>query len=95
MYSLINGGIEIVARIGLVYLLTAIPFIGTWGIFLTTGLTWLITAIFALVRYKGGAWVNKSLVNYKSQAAKDSLALTVLRTLAKNKGVYIWVEITG
>lgn len=62
MYSLINGGIEIVARIGLVYLLTAIPFIGMWGIFLTTGLTWLITAIFALVRYKGGAWMNKSLV---------------------------------
>ena len=62
MYSLINGGIEIVARIGLVYLLTAIPVIGMWGIFLTTGLTWLITAVFALVRYKGGAWMDKSLV---------------------------------
>lgn len=65
MYSLINGGIEIVARIGLVYLLTAIPFIGMWGIFLTTGLTWLVTAIFALVRYKGGVWQEKSLVNQK------------------------------
>ena len=62
IYSLINGGIEIVARIGLVYLLTAIPFIGMWGIFLTTGLTWLITAVFAFVRYKGGAWMGKSLV---------------------------------
>lgn len=63
IYSLMNGGIEIVARIGFVYLLTAIPFIGMWGIFLTTGLTWLITAIFAFVRYKGGAWKNKSLVS--------------------------------
>lgn len=62
IYSLINGGIEIVARIGFVYVLTAIPFIGMWGIFLTTGFTWLITAIFAFVRYKGGAWMNKSLV---------------------------------
>lgn len=62
IYSLINGGIEIVARIGFVYLLTAIPFIGMWGIFLTTGLTWFMTAVFAFVRYKGGAWMNKSLV---------------------------------
>lgn len=62
IYSLINGGIEIVARIGFVYLLTALPFIGMWGIFLTTGLTWFMTAVFAFVRYKGGAWMNKSLV---------------------------------
>lgn len=62
MYSLINGGIEIVARIGFVYLLTAIPWIGMWGIFLTTGLTWLITAVFAFIRYQGGAWKGKSLV---------------------------------
>ena len=62
VYSLINGGIEIVARISFVYLLTAIPFIGMWGIFLTTGLTWLVTAIFAFARYKGEAWMSKSLV---------------------------------
>ena len=70
VYSLVNGGIEIVARIGLVYLLTAIPFIGMWGIFLTTGLTWLITAVFAIVRYKGGAWKNKSLVNGVTSSAE-------------------------
>ena len=63
MYSLMNGGIEIVARIGFVYLLTAIPFIGMWGIFLTTGLTWFITAAFAFYRYKSGIWVNKSFIN--------------------------------
>ena len=65
LYSLINGAIEIVTRIGFVYLLTAIPFIGMWGIFLTTGLTWLITAIFAFVRYKSSAWMDKSLVQSK------------------------------
>ena len=39
-------------------------FIGKWGIFLTTGLTWLVTAVFAFVRYKGGAWEKKSLVSF-------------------------------
>ena len=29
---------------------------------LTTGLTWTVTALFALVRYKHGAWKNKTLV---------------------------------
>ena len=31
--------------------------------FLTTGFTWLVTAVFAFARYKGGAWMNKSLVD--------------------------------
>lgn len=72
VYSLINGAIEIVTRIGFVYLLTAIPFIGMWGIFFTTGLTWLMTAIFAFVRYKGGAWMDKSLVKANASAHTSS-----------------------
>lgn len=62
IYSMMNGGIEIVARIAFVFILTSIPFVGMWGIFITTGLTWLVTALFALWRYKKGAWMNKSLV---------------------------------
>lgn len=62
IYSMMNGGIEIVTRIAFVFILTSIPSIGMWGIFITTGLTLLITALFALWRYKKGDWMNKSLV---------------------------------
>lgn len=68
IYALINGMVEIIARIGFAVLLTAIPFIGRWGIWLTTGLTWLVTAGFAFWRYKGGAWMTKSLVQAKEES---------------------------
>lgn len=61
-YAIINGGTEIAARIGFVYLLTAIPMIGLWGIFLTTGMTWLTTMIIGLIRYKKGGWKQKSII---------------------------------
>ena len=64
-YALINGGIEVASRIGFAATLTAIPVIGMWGIWITTGLTWAVTAGFAYVRYKRGAWKLKSLVREK------------------------------
>lgn len=63
VYSLMNGVIEIAARIMLVLFLTSIPSIGIWGIWFTTGLTWLITALFALWRYKSGKWKTKALIS--------------------------------
>lgn len=60
MYAMANGGVEIISRIAFAFLLTAIPVIGMWGIWLITGLT--LTALFALWRYKSGAWMSKSLV---------------------------------
>lgn len=62
MYALMNGIVEVIARVAFAISLTAIPFIGMWGIWLTTGLTWTVTAVFALIRYKHGAWKNKKLV---------------------------------
>ena len=62
MYALINGVVEVIARVVFAVSLTAIPFIGMWGIWLTTGLTWTVTAVFALFRYKQGAWKEKTLV---------------------------------
>lgn len=62
MYALMNDGVEVVARVALAVSLTAIPMIGMWGIWLTTGLTWTVTAVFAFFRYKHGAWKNKTLV---------------------------------
>lgn len=63
MYALMNGGIEVVARVAFAVGLTAIPFIGMWGIWLTTGLTWTVTALFALARYKHGAWKSKKMIH--------------------------------
>ena len=62
MYALVNGIVEVIARVAFAIGLTAIPLIGMWGIWLTTGLTWTVTALFALVRYKHGAWMSKKLV---------------------------------
>ena len=62
MYALMNGVVEVIARVALAVSLTAVPFIGMWGIWLTTGLTWLVTAVFALFRYKHGVWKDKTLV---------------------------------
>lgn len=62
VYALLNGIVEVAARIGFAIVLTAIPFIGMWGIWLTTAFTWFVTAAFAFFRYKGGAWQSKSLV---------------------------------
>jgi putative efflux protein, MATE family len=67
IYALLNGIVEIAARIGFAVFLTAVPAIGMWGIWLTTGFTWLITALFAYWRYKSGGWMSKSLVDTKSE----------------------------
>ncbi len=55
-FTLMSGGMEIAARILLGVSLTAISTIGMWGIWLTTGFTWLVTAIFAMARYKEKHW---------------------------------------
>ena len=61
-YALVNGTAEVICRIGLSLVLTAIPVIGHWGIWLTTCCTWFVTAAVSLLRYKGGKWKSKSLV---------------------------------
>lgn len=61
-YALMNGVVEVIARVALAVSLTANPFIGMWGIWMTTGLTWTVTAVFAFFRYRHGAWKNKTLV---------------------------------
>lgn len=66
IYAMINGIIEVAARIGFAAALTSIPFIRMWGIWITTGLTWTVTAVFAFIRYKSGAWSEKSLISERS-----------------------------
>lgn len=56
-YSMINGMMEMAGRIGFAKPLTMIPAIGMWGVFLTTGLTWTLTGVVSMIRYKRGKWM--------------------------------------
>lgn len=51
LFAFINGIVEMVGRIVLPVVITMIPFIGIWGIWWSSGLTWLISALFCVLRY--------------------------------------------
>lgn len=59
-FAMLNGLMEVIGRVGFALPLTMIPFIGMWGIFLTTGLTWALTGIVSMMRYHKGRWQFKS-----------------------------------
>lgn len=59
-YTLMAGAVEIVARIGLGFTLTAIPFVEQMGIWWTTAITWVIVSLFAVLRYRTGKWKLKA-----------------------------------
>jgi putative MATE family efflux protein len=61
-YAMINGFIEVVGRVGFSSTLAMIPFLGVWSVWITSGLTWTITAVASIFRYKQGKWKNKSLI---------------------------------
>lgn len=61
VYSMINGGCEVVCRVTFANTLTLIPALGKWGIWLSTGLTWFITGFISLIRYKKGKWKTKAI----------------------------------
>lgn len=56
LQALLNGVVEILCRISLGILLTRIPFIGMWGIWMTTAATWCIAAGECVIRYLQGKW---------------------------------------
>ena len=60
-FSMINGLAEVVCRLLFSSVLTRIPKIGYWGIWITTGLTWLCVSIVCLLRYASGKWKQKAL----------------------------------
>ena len=61
-FSLINGITEVICRVAFSVILTSIPFIGYWGIWLTTGLTWSLTGVVCVCRYLMGKWSKKAIV---------------------------------
>ncbi len=69
MFSLFTGIVECIGRVGLAYPLTLIPFLGSYGVFYATGLTWLLNGLFSLVRYKRGKWKTINLVKLNNEPA--------------------------
>lgn len=61
-FAMINGITEVACRVLYSQILTRIPILGYWGIWLTTGATWITTGIVCVIRYLKGKWRTKSLV---------------------------------
>ena len=55
-YAMVNGFVEVIGRIGFATVLSSVPEIGCWSVWATSGLTWFLTGLMSLVRYKGGRW---------------------------------------
>lgn len=72
MFSLFTGIVECIGRVGFAYPLTLIPFMGSYGVFYATGITWLLNGLFSLVRYKHGKWKTIHLVKNTSDEGEDN-----------------------
>jgi len=59
--ALLNGIVEILCRIILALILTRIPALGMWGIWVTTASTWCISAGECILRYRKGVWMKHGL----------------------------------
>jgi len=55
-FALLNGIAEVVGRIGFAMILVNIPGVGHWAVWGTTCLTWVLTAVMSLLRYRFGNW---------------------------------------
>ncbi len=62
-YAFINGLAEVIGRVGFGLILTAIPVIGSWAVWGTSCLTWLLTAVMGFIRYKSGKWREKCCID--------------------------------
>ena len=54
--ALLNGMMEMIGRIVFSLIFIRIPGIGVWGLWITTGMTWALTASAGLWRYLQGKW---------------------------------------
>jgi len=67
VYAMINGFVEVIGRVGFSSILYFFPVFGVMSIWITTGLTWFITAGASVVRYIQGKWKTKSIVKVNEQ----------------------------
>lgn len=60
-YAMINGAVEVTGRVGFSLLLVVIFPIGIRAVWFATGLTWVITALTGIIRYRQGKWLKYHL----------------------------------
>lgn len=73
-YALVNGICEVVGRIVFAAILTSIPFIGFWSVWLTNGFTWILAGAAGYIRFKQGKWKNRSIVDKESMNSNEKLS---------------------
>lgn len=61
-FAMINGITEVACRLIYAPIFTKIPMLGFWGIWVTTGATWVTTALVCVGRYLRGKWQHKAIV---------------------------------
>ena len=61
-FALVAGLTEVIGRVGLAPLLTSIPTIGFWGLWITTSGSWVITGAVCVIRYLSGVWKKKGII---------------------------------
>ena len=71
VYSMINGGVEVAGRIIFSNTLILIPSVGKWGVWWSTALTWLITGIASIIRYRQGKWKTIKVVDKEERAVRE------------------------
>lgn len=62
-FAMINGITEVLCRIVYSQLFTRLSMLGYWGIWVTTGFTWITTAFICILRYLSGKWQSKSIIS--------------------------------
>ena len=60
LFALQNGIVEVIGRITIPVGLCMVPAIGVWGIWWATGVTWMISALFCVLRYF--SWRKKNIL---------------------------------
>lgn len=56
MFAFISGVLEMIGRVGFAKPMTMIAGIGVWGIWIATGITWLMAGSAGVVKYSLGKW---------------------------------------
>ncbi|MCR5420743.1 MAG: MATE family efflux transporter [Lachnospiraceae bacterium] len=87
LYSMINGGVEVAGRIVFSNTLTLIPSVGKWGIWLATALTWFITGLTSIIRYKQGKWKLIKVVDNNSASPENTTDKKALNTKIKKASI--------
>lgn len=67
-FAMINGITEVTCRILYSQVFTRMPILGYWGIWVTTGATWITTAVICMIRYARGKWKTKVVTNVEGGA---------------------------